>query len=370
VGVVFAEKAVTWDLRFEVSDTGIGISPENIDRLFQPFVQADPSMSRKYGGSGLGLTITKRIVEKMGGQVQVKSTPGQGSTFTMIVPAGPMDGIAWVQHPAQEVTGSAETPRAAGTLRLLAGLRILLAEDGPDNQLLIRTVLSKAGAEVEVVENGRLAVRAAKHRRFDLILMDIQMPEMDGYEATGELRAQGCTLPIVALTAHALSWDRDRCIAAGCTDYMAKPIDRAAMIDLILKHTSRRQTPVEQSGAPAEEPPPPVVDAIGSQFADDKDMAEVIASFVQQLPQRCQAMREALNHNDFPSLGRLAHQLKGAGGSYGYACLTDAARELESYAKGEDAEAAMLALNRLSHMCERVQAGYAMDSASQDVRKT
>jgi signal transduction histidine kinase/DNA-binding response OmpR family regulator len=341
-------------IRIDVRDTGIGISAETLGHLFHPFTQADSSTTRKFGGTGLGLTITKRIIEKMGGHIQVQSTPGKGSTFTLIVPTGSLEGIDMVEQTAEAMAPTPEPPHQPERAHPLQGLRILLAEDGPDNQLLIRTVLSKAGAEVEVVENGLLAVHAATARPFDLVLMDMQMPEMDGYEATGQLRAKGYETPVVALTAHALSSDRARCIDAGCTDYLTKPIDRAAMIDLILKHTSRQQLVPEMP-----------VDAIASRFADDKDMAEVIESFVQQLPLRCQAMREALNNNDLPTLQRLAHQMKGAGGSYGYPMLTRAGKELGAAAKVGDQEACGLELRNLAVMCQAIGRGLKTKDLSQ-----
>ena len=363
-------------IQVDVHDTGIGISAEAIKSLFRPFTQADSSTTRKFGGTGLGLTITKRIIEKMGGQVLVQSTPGQGSTFTLVVPTGPLEGIAMVEHTAEAMAETTEAPHQPERTHPLEGLRILLAEDGPDNQLLIRTVLSKAGAEVEVVENGLLAVQVATARPFDLVLMDMQMPEMDGYEATCQLRAKGYETPIVALTAHALSSDRDRCIDAGCADYMTKPIDRVVLIGRILKHTSRQQpataealavpgTPVDQSGTVAEELNPPAVDAIASQFADDPDMAEVIEAFVRQLPDRCQSMREALKNSDLPTLQRLAHQMKGSGGSYGYPVLTQAGSELESAAKAGDQEACGLKLHALAVMCQAAGRGLKTKDLSQ-----
>jgi PAS domain S-box-containing protein len=359
-------------IRIDVRDTGIGISAETLGHLFHPFTQADSSTTRKFGGTGLGLTITKRIIEKMGGHIQVQSTPGKGSTFTLIVPTGSLEGIDMVEQTAEAMAPTPEPPHQPERAHPLQGLRILLAEDGPDNQLLIRTVLSKAGAEVEVADNGLLAVHAATARPFDLVLMDIQMPEMDGYEATGQLRAQGYEVPIIALTAHALAGDREQCLDAGCTDYLTKPIHRSAMIDLILKHTSGisgisgTDTFIpwyfpKYQGIKVSVPEM----SIASRFADDPDMAEVIASFVQLLPQRCQAMREALNNNDLPTLQWLAHQMKGTGGSYGYPMLTQAGSELEAAAKAGDQEACGLELRNLAVMCQAIGRGLKTKDLSQ-----
>ncbi len=217
-------------IRFHVIDTGQGIDAQTQQRLFRPFVQADTSTSRKYGGSGLGLAITRRIIETMGGQVSLRSAPGQGSTVTIEIPAGPLDGVRMIDRPEEAMAAPPEHHLAPDS-RSLKGLRILLAEDGPDNQRLISAFLHKAGAEVDLAQNGREVVAKAGSAAYDLILMDMQMPEVDGYQATAQLRRSCLAIPIVALTAHALPGDRERCLQAGCTDYVTKPIDRSALIE-------------------------------------------------------------------------------------------------------------------------------------------
>ncbi len=210
-------------IEYRVIDSGVGMSPSQLARLFQPFMQADSSTTRRYGGTGLGLAITRRLAEMMGGTVAAESSEGQGSVFTFTFRA----------------EASADTPVAAtvaaSSAHRLAG-RILLAEDGPDNQRLITHHLKRAGADVRVVDNGRAAVDAALEAEhngapFDVILMDMQMPVLDGYGAVNELRAAGYTRPIIALTAHAMAGDRQKCLDAGCDDYASKPIDRAALIE-------------------------------------------------------------------------------------------------------------------------------------------
>ncbi len=221
-------------LRIEVADTGIGMSSEVMQRLFQPFTQGDSSTSRRYGGTGLGLTITKRIIEKMGGRIYVRSEAGQGSTFALTLPLG---SVAGADMDAVAATPTPRTPAPAMAAamgdRPLAGMHILLAEDGPDNQRLIDLLLRKAGAEVTLANDGREAIAKALSHPIDVILMDIQMPEVDGYQATAALREAGFTNPIIALTAHALAEDRQRCLQAGCCDYLSKPIDRARLIGLV-----------------------------------------------------------------------------------------------------------------------------------------
>jgi CheY-like chemotaxis protein len=225
-------------MQFDAIDTGIGMTPDQASRLFQPFVQADTSTSRQYGGTGLGLAISMRLVRMLGGTITiVKTQPGRGTHCRVTVDAGPMDGARMIDNPLAAERQDAG-PAAAASLPSLTGCTILLAEDGPDNARLISHILTKIGAEVTVVENGRLAVdraleAAARGRPFDVILMDIQMPLMDGYEATRLLRRQGYSGRIIALTAHAMSGDRRKCLDAGCDNYAVKPIDRKILIETI-----------------------------------------------------------------------------------------------------------------------------------------
>ncbi len=240
-------------MQFEVVDSGIGMTEEQIVELFKPFSQIDPSTTRKHGGTGLGLTISKRLAEKLGGGITVTSTLGEGSTFTVTVGTGPLDGAKLLEKPteAQVSSDPDKTPTAPKTK---LDCRVLLAEDGPDNQRLIAFLLKKAGAEVAVAENGQIAHDLALAARdegtpFDVILMDMQMPVMDGYDATAKLREAGHTGPIIALTAHAMSTDREKCLNAGCDDYMAKPIDHKKLISLVAEYASR-QEPHKTSDAP------------------------------------------------------------------------------------------------------------------------
>jgi signal transduction histidine kinase/CheY-like chemotaxis protein len=224
-------------VKTEIIDTGIGISEDVLPHLFQPFSQADGSTSRRFGGTGLGLAITRDFAERLGGELTVRSALGQGSTFTITVPAGNLDNVRMLREPTESIADTTQPQTAAA--KELAGLRILLAEDGPDNQALLCAVLRKAGAEVETAENGRIAVDKAESQSFDLVLMDIQMPEMDGYQATRMLRGRGFGKPILALTAHAMTSDTARCLAAGCDDHLAKPIDRSRLIHTIAKFAGK-----------------------------------------------------------------------------------------------------------------------------------
>jgi PAS domain S-box-containing protein len=219
-------------MTLRVRDTGIGMTPEQVARLFQPFSQADSSTARRFGGTGLGLTITKRLVEMLGGVIAIRSEYGKGTTFEVVLPSGPSSEIGWSERASDRAGASQALPHRAPRTPL-QNLRILLAEDGEDNQRLIDFHLKKAGALVTIVENGARALeilRQSGDREFDLVLLDMQMPVMDGYTAARALRDSGYTGSILALTANAMQGDREKCIAAGCNDHIGKPIDKGVLI--------------------------------------------------------------------------------------------------------------------------------------------
>lgn len=233
-------------LRCAITDTVVGMSPDEMARLFRPFEQADSSTTRRFGGTGLGLRISKRLAELLGGTIEVSSEPGRGSRFvaTFALVEG-SDSLAAIAVPTADQQGT------------LCNARVLLAEDGPDNVRLITHVLRKAGASVTTVGNGEELLAALTvdgdaasplrpHLGFDLILTDIQMPVMDGYEAIRQFRARGGDIPVIALTAHAMSGDREKCLAAGCNAYATKPIDRVALIATchrVLRDAATREAP-------------------------------------------------------------------------------------------------------------------------------
>ncbi len=234
LSVSFVPDERTGRMQLDVIDTGPGLTPEQQEHLFQPFSQADSSTTRRHGGTGLGLSISRRLAQLLGGNVQLIPRDGaqRGSHFRLTIDAGvpPDTPLLQTTHEALH-----ETPHPVGPEVRVdsqpASFNVLLVEDGPDNQRLIAHLLRRMGGIVTVAENGRRGVAevsAAESRGepFDLIVMDMQMPELDGYEATRLLRKRGCTLPIIALTAHAMAHDRQRCLAAGCDDYASKPINR------------------------------------------------------------------------------------------------------------------------------------------------
>jgi signal transduction histidine kinase len=228
-------------LQFDVADTGVGMTVEEAARLFRPFMQADASTTRRFGGTGLGLTISRQLAVMLGGNVEiVETSPGVGTRMRVTVSTGPLEGVEMLSDPRAATFSrtSAEPGPLLPEKAAALNARVLLAEDGPDNQRLIAHLLRAAGAEVSVVANGQLAVDTALRARdggraFDVILMDMQMPVLDGYTATRLLRARGYAGPVIALTAHAMSDDRQKCLAAGCDEYVRKPIDRRWLIAAI-----------------------------------------------------------------------------------------------------------------------------------------
>lgn len=212
-------------IRFLVSDTGEGLSPDQAIRLFKPFTQADSATTRKFGGTGLGLDLSRRLAHALHGDVTIlESALGQGSTFEVsIALESPTYGVPW---PAPSLPKSAELSR-------LDGVRILVAEDAPDNRFLIARFLGNVGAKVDFAEDGEQAIKLAFRKTYDIIMMDIQMPNIDGYTATSKIREMDCRIPIVAMTAHAMRSDIEHCLRVGCSDHLAKPFSMAQIVDKI-----------------------------------------------------------------------------------------------------------------------------------------
>ncbi|MDB5324171.1 MAG: luxQ 3 [Phycisphaerales bacterium] len=309
-------------VQFEVSDTGIGMSQEQIPLLFQPFSQADDSTTRKFGGSGLGLNISQRLATMLGGSIVARSTVGVGSTFTLCVEGGPLEGAQMVAGLTESVLDKADGDQPLPETKISG--RILLAEDGRDNQRLISIHLRHAGAEVAVAANGRIAVEMVRREKFDLILMDMQMPELDGYGATSELRRRGFTMPIIALTAHAMAEDRRKCIESGCSDYLTKPIDHELLLQTIARH-------LPSTGEPEKKDEP-----IRSTLAGMARMKEAISEFIGDLPANVASLEHLLQGQNWADLRILVHQIKGAGGGYGFAPISDVAATAELALKGDN----------------------------------
>ncbi len=337
-------------VRLSVRDAGIGISEEAQARLFQAFIQADSSTTRRFGGTGLGLAICRRLVDAMGGQIGVQSAPGKGSTFWISVPlrpgkAPPAPVPALAPAVLAQVPALAPAPAVAGAVPPSAK-PLLLAEDNPINQRVAALVLRKLGYTVEIVENGAEAVRQAASGRHALVLMDCQMPEMDGFEAAAAIRrAEAGTaihLPIVAMTANAIEGDRERCIAAGMDDYISKPIDADRLREVLAIWTLAQATPA--AAPPASSPSPavtsdmPAVDMtrLNELFEGDRaaivDLLGVFRESMRDIQGRIAG--EVSAHGD--ALAELAHEVRGMAGNLGAQGLHDLATRCELAANAAD----------------------------------
>lgn len=228
-------------LAFLVKDTGIGIDPAQAKKLFQPFSQADASILTRYGGTGLGLILSRRLANLLGGDVVLSdSLPGKGSTFMVTIDPGPLQNLE-----LRNYAGPADFTRPKAIAQKpgikLDSIRILVVDDSVDNQLLISKVLTMAGAAIETADNGEKALQLVRQKSFDLLLVDLQMPVLDGYETTSKLRKEGFSLPIIALTAHALKEIRERCLQSGFDDFITKPVDRIALVNKIAEYIKKPQ---------------------------------------------------------------------------------------------------------------------------------
>jgi signal transduction histidine kinase/CheY-like chemotaxis protein len=324
-----------------VVDTGIGISEEQIAMLFKPFTQADSAISRRFGGSGLGLHLVQKLAERMEGKVSVVSQLGRGSVFEVGVAAALAPGAEWLSEaPALPPVA----PAAGAGVAALRG-RVLLAEDGPDNQKLLTAYFLRLGLDFEIVDNGAQAVEKALAGNFDLVLMDMQMPVMDGVTATGILRAAGFGAPIIAFTANVMAEDVQHYIASGCSHVVGKPIDFGLL-----------------TGVLAELLDPSLITQEPALTAEHlAEFAAIRKVFETSLPERIEQLRRAIDARHWDELGRLAHILKGSAGSFGYHAVTDCARELEKAALHGDMA---LALTIVQQMKQRAQPSAASHAAA------
>lgn len=331
-------------LRVDVIDTGIGLSPEQIGRLFDPFTQADASITRRFGGTGLGLYLSRQLARMLGGEITVNSTPGTGSRFTVTVDTGPLSEDTLLHALPERRTKPAGSP-VITDYRMLGG-HILLVEDAPDSRALFTSYLQRTSAQVDTVDNGQAAVEAALESPYDLILMDMQMPVMGGMEAVQRLREAGYDKPIVMLTANAFREDRARCLEVGCNGFIPKPVRLAAFLESIAPFL-----------------PEPALDVSGTEplvselAAEDELFLPAIESFISGLPGIRQGLRAALHAEAWHELGQLIHRLKGSGGGVGYPQVTALAQHIEHALKNGRQDRLHEYLRDMDALIERILAG-------------
>ncbi len=350
-------------LRLRVRDTGVGIAPEFLPHLFEPFTQGESSTRRRHGGAGLGLAITRRLVELMGGAIEASSTPGGGSEFTCTVRLGeaaPEEESAASERRADSPTDPPR-PRSSRVRRL----QVLLAEDNLVNQRVTRAQLTRLGCDVDLAGDGQEAIAAVARRQYAVVFMDCQMPGVDGFDATREVRRRegdGPHVPIVALTANALRGDRERCLAAGMDDYLAKPTDLGSLEQALERHAPSSAV----DGRPAEPAPPPaergatLVDhqALSNLKALERDgpgfLAVLVREFDEDFQERLGDMQLAARENDGAALRGAAHSVKGSAGIVGAEGMASLCQRLERLGAEGQATGADALIASLAHEHEAV----------------
>ena len=344
----------------EVEDTGIGIPVERHDSIFEEFVQAENSDARRFGGSGLGLTIVHRLVTLMNGSISLRSASGRGSCFRVVLPLAHVDGAGATRR---RQPSSAEMP--AGSIGPPTDHAVLLVEDSPANRAVALALLEREGYEVVVAENGREALERAAERPFALILMDLAMPEMDGLEATRRIRAESGPnrrSPIVAMTANAFAEDRERCLAAGMDDFSTKPVDIPTFRERvrewcedISEHTgafsmlTTRTTDTVVDWR--------VLDKMAKEMSWEV-IPELVGAFTNEVRERTPTLAEHLLNGDLADVAIEAHAIKGSAGSFGAIRLQALAREIERAAKSGDLQSARVAAEPLEVVTAQTLAGF------------
>ncbi len=351
-------------LKTAVQDTGIGIAETELDTIFEPFTQLDMSDKRTYGGTGLGLDISRRLAVMLGAELSVSSNSGQGSTFEVRLPIGPIDRLEMIE-PHEIETIRNEKRLLVELADRLHDTKILLVEDNPDNQQILQYFLRESGAQVDIAANGLIGlekIEAAQQseRPYQLILMDMQMPVMDGFTATKKIRDRGYDLPIIALTAYTMSGDEDRCMESGCNSYLGKPISQNALISTILHHTDKTNHPQNNAiPQPTWKPESQDPNGLYSAAVTNPRFAKILEEYLDRLSQSVIQLEGIRKRNDLEGLAKMVHRLKGSAASYGYPEISNLAgiceKKLRESGGIEDIE---IPLNRLINLMQSVsQAG-------------
>jgi CheY-like chemotaxis protein len=325
-------------LHFSVGDTGIGISADSLKSIFDAFAQADGSITRRYGGTGLGLTISARLVELMGGRIWVQSEVGRGSTFHFVLPFR----LASPDDSSRAVAGAPSTHRMGTSARRL---RVLVADDNHANRMLAARILERRGHTVLEASDGHEVQEKLDREIIDVALLDVQMPHLDGLSITREVRSHeretGGHLPVVAITAHAMKGDRERCLAAGVDAYLAKPLDAKKLYTLVESLGAGPQEVMAQRSAPAEGPPR--FDfrlALKRLEGDEELLREQMQFFLDETPELVAEARTAIDRSNGRRLEVAAHRLKGLASGFDDGDTVEAARRLEQAGRDADFERA------------------------------
>ena len=341
-------------LCIDVIDSGIGMKESALESIFDQFVQADSSVTRRFGGTGLGLPISRRFARLLGGDILVRSGAG-GSTFTATIDTGPLDGVKLLE-PAEALSATREASAAASGHWVFPGHRVLVVDDGEENRELVSLVLSEVGLEVEGAENGRVGVDMASTGRFDVVLMDMQMPVMDGYAAASLLRSEGFEKPIIALTAHAMKGSERECLDAGCSGLLTKPVDIDVLIETLAELLGGERKPGEAPARRGE-----LIDAgagapLLSRLAGQGPRYQaIIEKFVPRLEEKLEQMEACFEVRDLVELAKLAHWLKGSAGTVGFDAFRGPAAALEQLAQEGKEAKIETALREIRSLAERIE---------------
>jgi signal transduction histidine kinase/CheY-like chemotaxis protein len=342
-------------LMIAVQDTGIGMNEDQIVQLFSPFTQADVSITRKFGGTGLGLSIARQLARKLGGDITVTSVPGTGSTFTLEIDA-PAVSVEPAENNAGEQLPSSPFRRSA--MDSLSGKRILIVDDNATNLKLFKVTLARSGATVFVAENGQIAVDAIAESKPDLIIMDIQMPVMDGFTATKIIRERGYSHPILALTAMSTGADRDKCLACGCSAFLAKPVDLNNLVSTVANLVASTPSPTPVTAATTnhgDSSASPRCDTANPTpiEADDPEIRAAADGWLTEVPSRIEEMRRSVSANDAPAVAAIAHGIRGTSGTLGLPQFVAPASRIEDEAIAGHLDAVAEALAELSKLVEQ-----------------
>ncbi len=355
-------------LAIDVIDTGIGMTDEQASKVFQAFVQADASVTRRFGGTGLGLSISKRFAEALGGGITVASKPGQGSTFTATIETGPIRQVRMIsdeESKAQE----ARVTQVSGIQVELPPCRILIADDVEANRKLIQLVLANAGAEIGQAANGQEAYELARDGDFDMILMDMQMPVMDGFAAVRKLRSEGYDKPIYALTADAMKGSEEACYAAGCSGFLTKPIDLDKILQTVAEvirevnpqrvrqvvdETPETVAAAEDPLAPAGTETPDLVMPMNLAL-DPAALREIARDYLPYLQEQIAELSNAWDQREFDAVAKIAHSIKGSAGTFGLDQFTEPAAKLQHLAAKRQEDAMEAAVTQLVLLAETAE---------------
>lgn len=335
LSVIFCQQSN--EILFSIQDSGIGMSEQELGRLFQPFVQADASITRKFGGSGLGLVISQKLTQLMRGRILVESIKGLGSRFDVFVPTD----MSLVNLVDSLPFTNTQMVRPDDQVSRFVDSRVLVAEDNIDNQYLIELLLRRFGVDFHTVDNGKKAVEAAVAEDFDLILMDIQMPEMGGLEAVELLRQTGVDCPIIALTANIMKEDIDDYLSSGFDGTLAKPIQQKSFYETINRHLNET-TELAQS-----------IDKLMTDLQNDSEVQQLKANFKAALPDLVINFNQYIQRQDWNGLKHHAHMIKGSAGSLGYPDLTEKAATIEGYVINSQYALAKNATKAFIEACEQ-----------------